>query len=79
MSLNSVYHALEQAYLQHGYPQAIREHHQGEPRAIWREIVVNPATTEADRNMVVAWNPSLPGAKIEDTFVILDGGLENDL
>jgi len=67
-----------QAYLQHGYPQAIREHHQGEPRAIWREIVVNPATTEAlTGKHGVAWNPSLPD-KIEDTFVILrDGGLEN--
>ncbi|MEA5504660.1 hypothetical protein VB735_16385 [Halotia wernerae UHCC 0503] len=27
---------------------------------------------------IVGWNPSLPGAKIEYTFIILkDGGLEN--
>jgi Xaa-Pro aminopeptidase len=80
MSLNSIYHALEQAYHQHGYPQAIREHHQGGTTGyLAREIVVNPATTGVlAGNMVVAWNPSLPGAKIEDTFVILrDGGLEN--
>lgn len=78
--LNAVYRALEQAYAQHGYPQAIREHHQGGTTGyLAREIVANPATTEVlAADMAVAWNPSLAGAKIEDTFVILkDGGLEN--
>jgi len=39
----------------------------------------NPATTNTlAEGIAVAWNPSLTGAKIEDTFVILkDGGLEN--
>ncbi|OKH42780.1 peptidase M24 [Scytonema sp. HK-05] len=78
--LNAVYDALGQAYHQHGYPQAIRQHHQGGTTGyLSREIIVNPATTETlAENMAFAWNPSLPGAKIEDTFVILkDGGLEN--
>ncbi len=78
--LNAVYNALGQAYHQHGYPQAIRQHHQGGTTGyLSREIIVNPTTTETlAENMAVAWNPSLPGAKIEDTFVILkDGGLEN--
>jgi Xaa-Pro aminopeptidase len=79
-SLVAVYDALNQAYHQHGYPQAIRQHHQGGTTGyLSREIIANPTTTEIlTENMVLAWNPSLPGAKIEDTFVISkDGELEN--
>ena len=80
ITLDVVYHALAQAYEQHGFPNAIREHHQGGTTGyLAREIVANPLTTDTlVENMAVAWNPSLPGAKIEDTFVILnDGKLEN--
>lgn len=79
-SLDTVYHALDQAYQQHGYPNAIREHHQGGTTGyLAREIVANSSTTDTlAENMAIAWNPSLTGAKIEDTFVILnDGKLEN--
>ena len=78
--LNAVYDALKQAYEKSGYPNAIREHHQGGTTGyLAREIVANPNTTDTlAKNMAVAWNPSLPGAKIEDTFIILnDGKLEN--
>lgn len=80
VALNAVYHQLKQAYEQHGYVRAIREHHQGGTCGyLAREIVANPHTGDTLKaNMAVAWNPSLPGAKIEDTFVILeDGKLEN--
>ena len=79
-SLDAVYRALDSAYHHHGYPNAIREHHQGGTTGyLAREIVANPTTTAAlVANTAVAWNPSLAAAKIEDTFVILkDGGLEN--
>ncbi|MBE9104616.1 M24 family metallopeptidase [Nostoc cf. edaphicum LEGE 07299] len=79
-SLDAVYHALAQAYEQHGFPNAIREHHQGGTTGyLAREIVANPTTTDIlTEGIAVAWNPSLPGAKVEDTFVILnDGKLEN--
>lgn len=79
-SLDAIYHALAQAYQQHGYPNAIREHHQGGTTGyLAREVVANPLTTDTlAEGIAVAWNPSLPGAKVEDTFVILrDGGLEN--
>ncbi|MFN6530690.1 M24 family metallopeptidase [Nostoc sp. ChiSLP03a] len=79
-SLDAVYHALAQAYEQHGFPNAIREHHQGGTTGyLAREIVANPTTTDTlTEGIAVAWNPSLAGAKIEDTFVILkDGKLEN--
>jgi Xaa-Pro aminopeptidase len=79
-TLDAVYHALAQAYEQHGFPNAIREHHQGGTTGyLAREIVANPITTDTlTEGIAVAWNPSLPGAKVEDTFVILkDGKLEN--
>lgn len=78
--LDAVYHALAQAYEQHGFSNAIREHHQGGTTGyLAREIVANPTTSDTlVEGVPVAWNPSLVGAKIEDTFVILqDGTLEN--
>lgn len=78
--LNSIYRTLAEAYTQIGHPNAICEHHQGGTTGyLSREIVATPDTTEtlAD-NTAIAWNPSLPGAKVEDTFVVLpDGTLEN--
>jgi len=67
-SLDAVYRTLAQAYEQHGFPNAIREHHQGGTTGyLAREIVANPTTTDTlAENMAVAWNPSLTGAKIED-------------
>jgi Xaa-Pro aminopeptidase len=79
-ALNAVYTALTRAYEQQGYPNAIREHHQGGTAGYGaREVVATPET--GDRlaaNMVLAWNPSIPGAKIEDAFVLNpDNSLEN--
>ncbi|WP_413172116.1 M24 family metallopeptidase [Anabaena azotica] len=79
-TLDTIYHALAQAYKQHGFPHAIHEHHQGGTTGyLAREIVATPLTKEfLTENMAIAWNPSLKGAKVEDTFVILkDGNLEN--
>jgi Xaa-Pro aminopeptidase len=75
-SLNAVYDVLANAYEKHGFPNAIREHHQGGTTGyLAREVVANPTTTDIlEANMAIAWNPSLPGAKIEDTFVILEDG-----
>ncbi|HEY9800750.1 MAG TPA: M24 family metallopeptidase [Leptolyngbyaceae cyanobacterium] len=80
MTLDAVYYALAQAYELQGFPNAIREHHQGGTTGyLAREVVANPSTTDSlTENMAIAWNPSLTGAKIEDTFVILkDRKLEN--
>lgn len=79
-TLDAVYYALAQAYEQHGFPNAIREHHQGGTTGyLAREIVANPTTTDTlTAGVALAWNPSLSGAKVEDTFVILnDGKLDN--
>lgn len=78
--LHQVYHALATAYEQQGYPNAIREHHQGGTAGYGaREVVATPETSDRlAANMVIAWNPSIPGAKIEDTFVLnSDNQLEN--
>jgi len=79
VSLNAVYKAIAKAYEQQGYPQAIRQHHQGGTTGyLAREIVADPTTTDVlAAGMAVAWNPSLPGAKVEDTFALLEAGLEN--
>ncbi|BBD57539.1 peptidase M24 [Nostoc sp. HK-01] len=80
ITLDTVYSALAQAYEQHGFPNAIYEHHQGGTTGyLAREIVANPLTNDfLTENMAIAWNPSLSGAKVEDTFVILkDKKLEN--
>lgn len=78
--LNQVYHTLQQAYEQRGYVNAIREHHQGGTTGYQaREIVATAATTEPLlATMAIAWNPSLPGVKIEDTFLLHENNqLEN--
>jgi Xaa-Pro aminopeptidase len=77
--LSDVYEALSQAYGGHGFPQAIRQHHQGGLTGyLSREVVATPHTAvPLAARMAVAFNPSLPGAKLEDTFLIHDDGLEN--
>jgi Xaa-Pro aminopeptidase len=79
IALNAVYDTLAGVYQRHGYHNAIRQHHQGGTTGyLAREVVANPTTNDTlEENMAVAWNPSLPGAKIEDTFVLLKDGLEN--
>ena len=79
-ALSEVYGAIARSYRQLGYSHAIREHHQGGTTGyLAREVIATPTTTDTlAANMVMAWNPSLVGAKIEDTFVLLeDGRLEN--
>jgi hypothetical protein len=78
--LSDVYGAIAQAYKQLGHYQAIREHHQGGTTGyLSREVIATPTTIDQlSATVTMAWNPSLAGAKIEDTFVLLENGsLEN--
>ena len=77
--LGSLYQALAEAYLAAGHPQAIREHHQGGTTGyLSREVLATPGSTERiATGSALAWNPSLAGAKIEDTFLVTGSGLEN--
>lgn len=77
--LCDVYAILDQAYCRHGMIDGIRRHHQGGICGyLSREIVATPATTQLlAARMAVAFNPSLPGIKLEDTFLLREDGLEN--
>ncbi len=77
--LADVYHALEQAYRADGFDKAIREHHQGGITGyLAREIVATPNTRQQlAEGMVLAFNPSLPGVKVEDSFLLQAESLEN--
>lgn len=72
--------AAQAAYAQVGHPSAWMDHHQGGPAGYTpRSFLATPSETRAiTPGMAVAWNPSLPWAKSEDTFLLRqDGTLEN--
>jgi Xaa-Pro aminopeptidase len=79
VALSHVYKALAHAYSTHGYPAAIREHHQGGLTGyLAREVIATPDThVLLETGMALALNPSLPGVKIEDTFLLHADALEN--
>ena len=72
--VTDVFAHLKEAYAAAGRPVAWQEHHQGGPTGyLTRDFVATPE----DKHMLVegsayAWNPSLPGLKVEDT-VLLQG------
>ncbi len=77
--LDEVLAAAREAYALEGHPDAWRDHHQGGPIGYRpREWLVVPGDRRpVHRGAAYAWNPSLPWAKSEDTFVVTDDGLEN--
>jgi Xaa-Pro aminopeptidase len=77
-TLGQVYSAMVEAYAACGHPGAEAFHHQGGSCGyLARDDVAMPGSKVViqPRN-AMAWNPSLPGAKIEDTLVVSDQGLE---
>lgn len=78
-TLHEVYRELASAYAAAGHEEAIREHHQGGTTGyLSREVIANPETQEFLKpGTAVAWNPSVRGAKIEDTFLVTDQTLVN--
>ena len=77
--LSTVYHALDGAYAYAGQPDAIAAHHQGGITGYQaREVLASPHSEIMLRpGMALAFNPSLDGIKIEDTFLLGEDGLEN--
>jgi Xaa-Pro dipeptidase len=84
-SYGQVVEALADAYAREGAPGAWTQHYQGGPIGFaQREFEIAPGQTGSpwykqavEVGHAVAWNPSLPGgAKVEDTYLITDTGLE---
>jgi Xaa-Pro dipeptidase len=75
---DELFNVAREAYARQGYPGEEEMHHQGGATGYWeREWVARPGGTERVlEQQVMAWNPSLQGAKIEDTVVFNDGSLE---
>ena len=78
-SLGGIFQVIRQAYEEVGEPRAIEEHHQGGLAGYRpREVIATPdVALSLDQGMVVAWNPSLLGTKVEDTFLITQSKPQN--
>jgi Xaa-Pro dipeptidase len=65
-------------YAEEGFPEGWRDHHQGGMTGYAsREIVATPeARQRIEAGQAFAWNPSLRGAKAEETFVLNENGPE---
>lgn len=70
--LSEIYQIFSQQYARVGHPEAIKAHHQGGLTGyLAREAIAQPSSDWIlEAHNTVAWNPSLPGAKIEDTFLL---------
>ena len=78
VTLGGMYDLFRQSYRRHGHPGGERKHHQGGICGyLSRDAIALPGSAVAvSRDGAVAFNPSLPGAKNEDTLVVGDDGLE---
>lgn len=65
-------------YAEEGFPDGWRDHHQGGMTGYAsREVVATPETRQGiEAGQAFAWNPSLRGAKAEETFVLTENGAE---
>jgi Xaa-Pro dipeptidase len=65
-------------YAEEGFPDEWRLHHQGGLTGYAsREVIATPQTRQEIRvGQAFAWNPSITGAKAEETFILAEAGPE---
>ncbi|WP_034917836.1 M24 family metallopeptidase [Erwinia sp. 9145] len=72
----AIFSDIQASYARHGFPNAWRAHHQGGPAGYGcRDFIVTMATPgRLVAPQALAWNPTLPGVKSEETVVITAEG-----
>jgi antitoxin VapB len=75
---DELFFTAQRAYAAEGYPGEEQMHHQGGATGYWeREWIARPGASERIlTRQAVAWNPSLQGAKVEDTVLLHEDKLE---
>jgi Xaa-Pro dipeptidase len=76
--LSEVFEDCRRLYALVGYPDEWQLHHQGGSTGYRsREVIATPHTHDLIQvNQAFAWNPSITGAKAEETFVLTEAGPE---
>ncbi len=77
-ALADVFENCKGFYADAGFPDEWRLHHQGGMAGYAaREIIASPETRqEIQTGQAFAWNPSITGAKAEETFILTENGPE---
>jgi Xaa-Pro dipeptidase len=77
-TLTDAFADCQRFYVEAGFPEEWRLHHQGGMTGYAsREIIVTPHTEQQIQvSQAFAWNPSITGAKAEETFILTEDGPE---
>lgn len=77
-TLGEVFGDCQRLYEEAGFPGEWQHHHQGGLTGyLSREVIATPTSMMAvELGQAFAWNPSITGAKAEETFLLTDAGPE---
>jgi len=77
-TLGEIFDDLRRAYAENGHADQWQNHHQGGSTGyLPREMVATPGSpVPVPANQAFAWNPSIVGAKSEDTVLCTENGIE---